>query len=377
MLASKLLLLGVIFGFLSLEVLGHSYLTAPQSRSNQKQTNTGCRGPNCLGPCDAKNGQGKTKAVNIARGASITLEWPRNNHAGGFIRVAWAQTSQSDNHAVFDSNVQEIFCHERGGCKPDDPSKPNGGDSGPTDGSVNPCRMSITVPLHLTDGTWTLQWSWFGGAFALGDYYSCVDYTISGGPSGSQLAAFFVGGDYSYPGQDKCKFFNTDRLHRCVNEPCDNPVYTLNKEQSGPAYGVSSGQPQPTSVTTAAPKPITTARPPVTTGRIAPATTGKSTPVAATTGRSAPATVTTGIVPPVVETSTSSVPVAATTGAAETSGGRTICTAATFGAQECTSDNTYRTCLTGRDGPLWSAPQTCQVGLTCHPSDRENKIYCY
>ncbi len=32
--------------------LAHSYLTNPISRSNQRQSNSGCRGPACTGPCD-------------------------------------------------------------------------------------------------------------------------------------------------------------------------------------------------------------------------------------------------------------------------------------------------------------------------------------
>jgi len=290
-------------------VLGHSYVTSPTTRSNQKQTQSGCRGPNCLGPCDVSSSQARTPAVTIARGASIKVEWPRNNHAGGFIRLAWAQTSGSDSHANFDNGVQEIVCHENGGCYPDDPSNPNGGDSGPGDGSSRPCSASITVPLHLADGAWTLQWAWFGGAFALGDYYSCVDYIISGGQTGSKLDAVFIGGDYTYPGQNKCKFFNTDRLHQCVQEPCDQPVYTLYQEQSGPAYGFSSSKPAtattaaPKSLTTSAAKPLTTsaAKPlttsamkPLTTSAAQPLTTGKQTKslttAPATSGRMSPAT---------------------------------------------------------------------------------------
>jgi len=273
-------------------VIGHSYVTSPTSRSNQKQTESGCRGPACLGPCDVPLNQAQTPAVTIARGGSINVQWPRNNHAGGFIRFAWAQTSGSDTHANFDSNVQEIHCHEIGGCGPDDPTNPNGGDSGPADGSSGACQTTIQVPLYLTDGQWTLQWAWFGGAFALGDYYSCVDYKIQGGPSGSQSEALYYGGDYSYPGQNKCKFFNTDRLHACVDEPCNNPVYTLSQEQSGPAFGISSaaGQPPatPSTPTTAANPPLSTgalaapstpttaAKPPLSTGArfVAPATTG-------------------------------------------------------------------------------------------------------
>jgi len=229
----KLVFIGIILcGFLSCTI-GHSYVTSPISRSNQRQSQSGCRGAACLGPCDVPLSRMTRAAINVARGDTITVQWPRNNHAGGFIRFAWAPTSQSDSHTAFDSNVQRITCHEVGGCGPSNPSDPNGGDSGPGDGSSRACTVTLTVPPHLTDGAWTLQWAWFGGAFALGDYYSCVDYRVSGGAAGS-FTPSFVGGDYSYPGQQKCKFFNTDKLHRCINEPCDNPIYSLSQEKSGP-----------------------------------------------------------------------------------------------------------------------------------------------
>jgi len=280
--------------------LGHSYVTSPTSRSNQKQSNAGCRGPECLGPCDVPLNKARTPAVTIARGASINVQWPRNNHAGGFIRLAWTQTSGSDVHANFDAGVQEIVCHEVGGCRPDDINNPNGGDSGAGDGSTNPCQTTINVPLHLADGEWTLQWAWFGGAFALGDYYSCVDYKIQGGPTSAKVEAVFKGGDFTYPGQNKCKFFNTDRLHQCTREPCEKPLFS--GEQSGPAFGFSGSQPTKP-ITTATPQPLTTGAKvvtPITTGAkiVAPLTTGKiKTPMTSGSGRvttSAPAPMTTG-----------------------------------------------------------------------------------
>lgn len=259
--------------FFVASTFGHSYVTSPTSRTNQKQSNSGCRGPACLGPCDASLANARTPAVTIARGASINVQWPRNNHAGGFIRFAWAQTSASDSHSAFDAGVEEIHCHEIGGCKPSDPNDPNGGDTGPGDGSINPCQTTIKVPSHLTDGKWTLQWAWFGGAFALGDYYSCIDYVISGGSAvSSQAQPLFYGGDYTYPNQNKCKFFNTDRLHQCENEPCNKPIFPNSQEQSGPAYGIasasSSGAQPPVVPSTTAKKASST------TGRIQPITSG-------------------------------------------------------------------------------------------------------
>jgi len=282
-LLTSTLILAVVLSCIA-GAFGHSYVTSPTSRSNQKQTQSGCRGPACLGPCDrTKDASGNTPAVTIQRGAPITVQWPRNNHAGGFIRLAWASFDQSDSHAAFDAGVQQFSCHEVG-CGPSDPSNPLGGDTNPADGSVNPCTASITVPPHLADGKYTLQWAWFGGAFQLGDYYSCVDYIVSGGASGSQPSPVFKGGDYGYPGQQKCRFFNTDRLHVCVNEPCSNGAYPVAQAESGPPAGFGgSSNPTTTGV-----QGTTGVQTPATTGVQAPATTGVQTP--ATTGVQTPAT---------------------------------------------------------------------------------------
>jgi hypothetical protein len=131
----------------------------------------------------------------------------------------------------------------------------------------------------------------------LGDYYSCVDYKISGGAVASKLDAVFIGGDYTYPGQNKCKFFNTDRPHQCVNEPCDNPLFPVAHEQSGQAYLVTGNAPKP--LTTAAKAPITTAaKAPVTTARIASTTGAKvNPPTPVTTGKASTTPSTTGAKP--------------------------------------------------------------------------------
>jgi len=340
-----IVLLGLVCG-----VLSHSYITSPTSRSNQKQSNTGCRGSACLGPCDVPLARKTRDAIVTSRGSKITIQWPRNNHAGGFIRFAWAPTDQSDTHSVFDNNVHQINCHEVGGCSPDSASDPNGGDSGPTDGSSRACTSVLTVPPHLADGAWTLQWAWFGGAFSLGDYYSCVDYKISGGASGSYTPVF-VGGDYSYPGQQKCKFFNTNKLHVCVNEPCNAPIF--NGEQSGPPAYVQIGGSAPTPAATTGAKAPT---PAATTGAKVPtpaATTGAKEPTpAATTGAKVPTpAATTG-----VKASTSS-PASDTCNGSE---------------NRCSGNTQYQTCFNGK----FASPQTCQTGLVCKESASSARAYC-
>jgi len=304
MLATSTIVGGIVLLSLLISgAFGHSYLTSPISRSDQTQSESGCRGPACLGPCDIPLASASRAPITIQRGANILAQWPRNNHAGGFIRFSWAPTSQSDTASAFDSGVSTIHCHEIGGCGPSDPSNPNGGDNGPADGSSGACQVEIIVPLSLSDGKYTLQWAWFGGAFALGDYYSCVDYTISGGPTGPVATPLYYGGDFSNPGENVCKFFNTDRLHQCVDEPCSNPIYPGSQQETGPAFGIQVAGSSAAPISTTASATTHNAEVvPATTGKasVLPATTGKAsvlpatTHKAATTGKSISPSLTTG-----------------------------------------------------------------------------------
>jgi len=232
--AFALLVLNVCF------VLGHNYLSSPASRLNQQQSQTGCRyggegNPTCGGPCDATAGNGVEPPISIQRGASIPITWYRHTHPGGFIRFAWAPTGQSDDHATFDGYVDRYVCKEIGGCGPLDAAD--------ADSSTNgiDCSISLTAPTWLSDGAWTLQWAYFGGWLNAGDYYACVDYTVSGGPTGPQMTPQFFGGDYTYPSSEQCLFYSTNALRVCTVEPCTNGSYTVGVAQAGAAAVYSGG----------------------------------------------------------------------------------------------------------------------------------------
>jgi len=239
-----LLLVGVIDS--------HNWLSWPVSRANQRATQTGCRlggegNPTCAGPCDKSVSQMSIAPITAQRGQTLQINWNRHNHPGGFIRFAWSPTSQSDSHSSFDSRVDRVVCKEIGGCGPADPNSPTG-DSNGVD-----CGTTIEVPLWLTDGAWTLQWAYFGGWYNAGDYYACVDYTISGGPTSTQSSPVYIGGDFTYPHEDVCLFYSTNALHVCKIEPCTTGTFAAGN-QKGPAAGFSnspSPSPSPSPVTTA------------------------------------------------------------------------------------------------------------------------------
>jgi len=151
----------------------HNWLVNPVSRANQHDTQTGCRyggegNPTCAGPCDRTLSQTTRAPIAVQRGQTLDIQWNRHNHPGGFIRFAWSPTTQSDSHASFDTYVDHFVCKDSGGCGPANPSHPTG-----TPNGLN-CAASITVPLWVTNGAWTLQWAYFGGWYNAGDYYACV-----------------------------------------------------------------------------------------------------------------------------------------------------------------------------------------------------------
>jgi len=220
----------LIFSLLVLiqDIYGHSYVTNPITRSNQRVSTTGCK--NECGPCDP--GIPSSNPPAIARGATIEVQWPRNNHPAGFVRYAWTPTANSGSSAAFDAGVDSYFCFEIPGttCKADNwPSDPLGGDTG---GQFN-CGNTITVPAWVSDGKWTVQWSWFGGIYNLGEYRSCIDYQVSGGTAYDATipTPTFYGGDVSYPSENVCKFANVNTPHAC-NESCYGP-YPSGQAQKG------------------------------------------------------------------------------------------------------------------------------------------------
>jgi len=52
-------------------------------------------------------------------------------------------------------------------------------------------------------------------------------------------------------------------------------------------------------------------------------------------------------------------------------------TCAVVGYQRCVGTSMYQTCTPTRADNIWSASQSCQSGLSCHPSATANNIYCY
>jgi hypothetical protein len=127
----------------------------------------------------------------IRRGDIVSVTWPRNNHPGGIIRLAWAPVSTSSPTAdAFDAGVVKYTCHEF-------PCNEQNQCDADLRSGCTPCATTVQVPAWLQDGVATLQWVWYGGGYGLSPYYSCMDYRVDGGlpVDATAKGTVFVPGD--------------------------------------------------------------------------------------------------------------------------------------------------------------------------------------
>ncbi|KAJ2330123.1 hypothetical protein GGI00_003800 [Coemansia sp. RSA 2681] len=215
---------------------GHSLLSTPPTRGNTKWWGTCAAGAGCKGPCDSPKADSPFNNIYvpktyIKRGQQLNVGWNRLNHPGGFVRLAMVPFNQSDSWSAFNDNVLKYTCYETN-CGPSDSSNKmfgylNGAGSGP-------CSTTVTVPSNIPDNTAvTLQWIWYGGGIyygevdtSFGEYYSCSDLIVSGGPySEAKPTAVFAGGDATYPNSDVCKYWGSNKVGDCnFGDRVPNPV---------------------------------------------------------------------------------------------------------------------------------------------------------
>ncbi|KAJ3272779.1 hypothetical protein HK104_004403 [Borealophlyctis nickersoniae] len=208
-------------------------MTSPWPRGSTPP-GAGCgAGLGCKGPCDSPRSrslfsqQWVPKPQVVGRGSKIPIQWIRGNHPGGFVRLAVAPLSQSDSWTAFNTAAgSQYFCFERN-CGPTNPNDMTfGKNNGPGAGT---CSATFTVPDHLPDGDYTLQWIWFGGGVYLaqkdagfGEFYTCTDIIVRGGApkKTTKPGPKFVGGDYSNPNKGVCKYWSSNKTVRDAEAGC-------------------------------------------------------------------------------------------------------------------------------------------------------------
>ena len=153
----------------------HSALELPKSRGGEGAP---------LDPARSCPGQ-PGAATTLQRGQTIPTQWNRNNHNSGFVRYSIVDTKFSGVQNVF-NDPKRVFhyeCAEKA-CTAD---KTGTIEEKLKDGPST-CKGTLTIPNWVKDGTYTIQWIWYGTGNNRGDIYgglqgffSCSDIKIEGG----------------------------------------------------------------------------------------------------------------------------------------------------------------------------------------------------
>ncbi|KAJ3299304.1 hypothetical protein HK104_009423 [Borealophlyctis nickersoniae] len=204
-------------------------MTSPTPRGSHP-IGAGCSaGRGCKGPCDSPRNESLfnqqwVTPKTYGRGETVPIEWIRANHPGGFVRLAIAPEVDSDDEMAFHNALgSQFLCYERG-CGPTDPNDNYfGQNNGKGEGT---CSGFLTIPTHLPDGKYTIQWIWFGGGVYMGqrdggfgEYYACTDVNVLGGAAqepDARPSVHFAGKDYSNPSENVCKYWSSNRVGDCA-----------------------------------------------------------------------------------------------------------------------------------------------------------------
>ncbi|KAI0239572.1 hypothetical protein L0F63_003195, partial [Massospora cicadina] len=159
----------------------------PTPRGNIEFTGYCSRGRGCDSVCDSPkanspfNSPYNPKEI-VRRGDKFKVTWLRQNHPGGFVRLAFAPMENSDDASAF--VPVKYSCYESH-CQEASQVDMLGTFNGP---GSSQCWTEVTIPTHLPDGPITLQWTWFGGGVFYADknasfanYVSCSDLELKGG----------------------------------------------------------------------------------------------------------------------------------------------------------------------------------------------------
>ncbi|KXN71933.1 hypothetical protein CONCODRAFT_78096 [Conidiobolus coronatus NRRL 28638] len=207
-------------------ITAHSNMHIPPTRGSQanapNNANWGycSKGWDCTTACESPKSQSQGSKGTIQRGQKFDITWLRQNHPGGFVRLAIVPFDQSDDSTAFDKNVVKYVCYETN-CKESSQDPMLGYLNGP---GTDPCTTDVTIPDWLPDGKVTLQWTWFGGGVlyannnaSFGQYVSCADLTVSGGNpyNATHSKPVFQGGDVANPGANVCRYWSTNSVHQC------------------------------------------------------------------------------------------------------------------------------------------------------------------
>ena len=162
----------------------HTNLAYPQSYYAPS-----CHNPKCRGPLPPILTSGKWKARNTEknpaatwrRGEEVKIKWHRNNHGGGFVRMALVPLSKKLDPKWHKYTAFHYGCFESGQYKCRGEIECGG------DGKGYGYSQTIRIPTVFPDGNYMFMLVWFGGlrntrdVARYSDYHAASHVRIRGG----------------------------------------------------------------------------------------------------------------------------------------------------------------------------------------------------
>lgn len=184
----------------------HSWMNEPLTYN--RRFIGSCRGAECDRACPNKRRRGMNNSVSdpaatYRRGETIRVRWLRNNHRGGFTRLALVPVSKMFDHSAHDRLAFFYTCWDSFEIRCDGDFENCGSDQDRRAFGTN-----VRIPAVYPDGDYVMAYVWYGGLHfkrrtgKFADYFHCSHVRIRGGPVESDARPIYtVGRSRSVRGQ--------------------------------------------------------------------------------------------------------------------------------------------------------------------------------
>lgn len=206
----------------------HSFLTQPKGdygfwEKPECRVGGPPHAPNdsCRGPCIEESSWMFDKDAGVedvyARGQNVHIKWTRNNHRGGFVRLALVPRDQRMNRTAHRDFAFWFGCFDMGNHRCQSPM------CGTDERNIAYSAL-VRIPTVLPDGDYVLGWTWYGGITSglsyFGDYWSCSFVRVQGGPRTKHFDRVFSAGTRSGSLSHNTCMSAVNSMGQCVREPC-------------------------------------------------------------------------------------------------------------------------------------------------------------
>lgn len=165
----------------------------------------------CPGPCPRDPVRKNYKPRTYRRGQWFKFVYYKNNHRGGMFRLSLVPLKRRFSSWAHDKNAFLYSCWDAGmvNC----PSRSSHACG--TDQRGKRYQQWVRLPTVFPDGDYYLGYTWWGGSWQQGDYYSCARIRVRGG----QLTASHQPAFTRSSRGGKC-WSSATKIGQCRREPC-------------------------------------------------------------------------------------------------------------------------------------------------------------